>query len=441
MKSLLLRGVALAGALALAATGVALAPAGASAPSASSSCTVKLGMIFAGGGSEAANEKGSGEFEASATDQQVEDMNQVAFDDINKSGGIGGCTAEPVYAVTSIASNDFAGQAQQACAKLTQDEKVFAVIGTTIPDGLATNCVVKAGTPVLLQGGQPLVDYAKAPKLLYNIYGIGLGRMNTLIPVWQGKGLLKKGTKVGIVWVDDPGGVQRTLVNKIWTPQLEKAGLEVTDFSLPFVNGNDKISTSISQMSSAVLQFKNAGITEVITTDAIPAFLFPIQANSQDYKPLILVSDAGGVPTALTGVIPQAAMGQIRSIGWSRADWDSTTVKNPAVKTNSAVEHCASIYEGVTLPAQQNGTPPYGICDALSFFQQALKGKKPTVNHLAAGVDALGTKFVAAGTLGPTRFAKGQHDGIMTVQNFTIDAASKESQPSGGLVTLKSPAN
>jgi ABC-type branched-subunit amino acid transport system substrate-binding protein len=345
-----------------------------------------------------------------------------------------------VYAVTSITSNDYAGQAQQACAKLTQDEKVFAVIGTTIPDGLATNCLVKAKTPVLLQGGQPLVDYAKAPSLLYNINGVGLGRMDALIPVWQGKGLLKKGTKVGIVWVDDPGGVQRTLVNKIWKPQLQKLGLTVTDFSLPFVNGNDQISTSISQMSSAVLQFKNASITEVIATDAIPAFLFPIQANSQDYKPSILVSDAGGTAAALTGVIPQATMEEIRSIGWSRADWDPTTVKNPAVKTNAAVDHCTSIYQGVNLPAQQNGVPPYGICDAVSFFQQALKGKSPTVKNLQAGVDALGTSFVAASALGPTRFAKGQHDGVMTVQNFTIDAATKEAQPSGGLVTLKTPS-
>ena len=439
MKSHLARSVALVGVVTLAVIGVSFASVGASVPSAASSCTVKIGVIFAGGGSQAANEKGSGEFEASATDKQTEDMNQIAFDDVNKNGGIGGCQAEPVYAITSIASNDFAGQAQQACAKFTQDEKVFAVVGATIPDGLTTSCLVKAKTPVLLQGGQPVVDYAKAPKLLYNITGVGLGRMNSLIPVWQGKGLLKKGTKVGIVWVDDPGGVQRTLVNKIWKPQLQKMGLTVTDFSLPFVNGNNQISTSISQMSSAVLQFKNAGITEVIATDAIPAFLFPIQANSQSYKPAILVSDAGGSPTALTGVIPQDTMGLIRSIGWSRADWDSTTVKNPAVKTNAATQHCDSIYQGVSLPAAQNGVPPYGMCDAMSFFQQALKGKKPTVDNLQKGVDALGTSFVAASALGPTKFGKGQHDGVMTVQNFTLDAATKQAQPSGGLVTLKSP--
>src|SRR5262249_43004864 len=80
----LLRYVALAGVVALVVAGPALVPAGASAPSAASSCTVKIGMIFAGGGSQAANEKGSGDFAASATDQQTEDMNQVAFDDINK---------------------------------------------------------------------------------------------------------------------------------------------------------------------------------------------------------------------------------------------------------------------------------------------------------------------------------------------------------------------
>jgi ABC-type branched-subunit amino acid transport system substrate-binding protein len=439
MKSHLFRGMAAVAVVSLVVAGVALTPAGASAPAAASSCTVKIGMIFAGGGSQAANEKGSGDFTASATDQQTEDMNQVAFDDINKNGGIGGCTAQPVYAITSIASNDFSGQAQQACAKLTQDEKVFAVVGSTIPDGLTTDCLVKAKTPVLMQGGFPLMDYSKAPKYLYNINGVDVKRMSSMISVWQGEGLLKKGTKVGIVWVDDPRGASRQLVNDVWKPLLKKAGVTVMDFSLPFVNGNNQISQSISQMSSAVLQFKQAGVTEVIATDAVPSFLFPIQANTQGFKPLILVTDAGSNPTALTGVIPQDIMGQIRSIGWARGDWDPTTVKNPAVKTNSAVQHCTAIYQGKTLPAAQNGIPPYATCDALSFFQQALKGKKPTVNNLQAGVDALGTSFVAASTLGPTRFAKGQHDGIMTVQNFTLDAPTKQSQPSGGVITLKSP--
>lgn len=410
-------------------------PASARVDRAASSCTVKLGVVYgAANGSTAANEKGSGTDVKSASDQQIEDMNQVAFDDINDNGGIGGCQVEPVYVTTSTTSNDFSGQAQQACAKLAQDEKVFAVLGSSLPDGLTTPCFVKAGIPVI--GPGILVDYSAAPKYLYGISTLSSNRMGSLLPVWQSQGALKKGTNAGIVWVDDPAGAQRRLVNDIWKPQLKKMGVTVTDFSLPFANGNNQISTSVAQMGSAVLKFKNANVTEVLLVDAIPAFLFPISANSQDYRPTLLVSDNGYSAAGLSMVIPPETFPHVKSIGWSRANWNATVTKNPAVKSNAATEHCDSIYKGVNLPAQQQGRAPYDICDNLAFLQQALKGKKATVSNLDAGVNSLGTSFVSATALGPVKFGKGRHDGTVMVQHFAIDQ-SKVVEPQGGLVTLK----
>jgi hypothetical protein len=149
-------------------------------------------------------------------------------------------------------------------------------------------------------------------------------------------------------------------------------------------------------MGSAVLKFKNANVTEVLLVDAIPAFLFPGSANSQDYRPTLLVSDNGFSAAGLSMVIPPETFPHVKSIGWNRANWNATVTKNPAVKSNAASEHCDSIYKGVNLPAQQQGRAPYDICDNLALLQQALEGKKATVSNLDAGVNALGTSFVSA---------------------------------------------
>src|SRR5262249_1303795 len=147
--------------------------------------------------------------------------------------------------VTSVTSNDFAGQAQQACAQLTQDQHVFVVFGFTIPDGLTTKCLIAAKTPVV--GSQPLVDYAKNPDLLYNISAVSPHRSDVLLDVWHGEGLLQKGSKVGIVWVDDPNGVERAMVNNVLKPRLQKMGITPSDFALSFASGNIGIAGNFSQ--------------------------------------------------------------------------------------------------------------------------------------------------------------------------------------------------
>src|SRR6476619_2664814 len=51
---------------------------------------------------------------------------QTVIDDVNAKGGVNGRTIVPVYAPINPIGTD---PAQQACVKLTEDEKVFAVIG------------------------------------------------------------------------------------------------------------------------------------------------------------------------------------------------------------------------------------------------------------------------------------------------------------------------
>ena len=50
----------------------------------------------------------------------------------------------------------------------------------------------------------------------------------------------------------------------------------------------------------------------------------------------------------------------------------------------------------------------------------------------------------SANAIGPVRFAKGQHDGVMTIQNWTIDVDAADTAirapvPASGLITLKAP--
>ena len=85
---------------------------------------------------------------------------QTVIDDINAKGGVNGRTIVPVYAPINPIGTD---PAQQACVKLTEDEKVFAVIGQFQTD--APLCYVEQHkTPVV--GGTITSEYlarAKAP--------------------------------------------------------------------------------------------------------------------------------------------------------------------------------------------------------------------------------------------------------------------------------------
>jgi ABC-type branched-subunit amino acid transport system substrate-binding protein len=432
------RASSVVGALCVVALAAGALPAGARTTSAASSCTVKIGVIYTSGAAAAGNAVGGSNL-VSPDVQKWQDEVQVAFDDINKQGGIGGCTAVPVHATASATAPDYAADGQRVCAELTQDTKVFAVFGNMVPNDASTPCLVKAGVPVVLAAAFPPQDYSKYPSLLYNIAGIAPERMGQLLDVWKSQGELKKGSKAAIIWVDDAQGVQRKIVNDVWKPQLKKMGVTAEDVSLPQVTGQTAIAGSVSAMTAAVLKFKNDGVTQVLVTDAIPGFLFPQAAAAQGYLPHFLVSDVGPGPRQVANYAsPEFAAG-VRSIGWHRLDWDASTVPNTAVKPNSASKHCDKIYANFALPPLSTGgpgLPPYNVCDGVSFLRAALGDTKPTVKNLEAGVDKLGTSWVSALEIGPVRFAKGQHDGVMTVQNWTINGDTKATVP-GTVVTLK----
>src|SRR5262245_40868346 len=82
----------------------------------------------------------------------------TVIDDLNAKGGVNGRKIEPVFEAIDPIGTD---PAQEACVKLTEDEKVFAVIGQF--QGDAPLCYVEQHkTPIV--GGTITAEYLKRAK-------------------------------------------------------------------------------------------------------------------------------------------------------------------------------------------------------------------------------------------------------------------------------------
>ena len=79
---------------------------------------------------------------------------QIFFDDVNAKGGINGRKLVPVF--KSYCPINLATE-QTACTSLTDDDKVFAAIGTFYdPDGNAQLCFAKQHRTIIV--GSPLTQ-------------------------------------------------------------------------------------------------------------------------------------------------------------------------------------------------------------------------------------------------------------------------------------------
>ena len=230
---------------------------------------------------------------------------QAFVDDLNEAGGIHGRTIEAVYRTYELTSPD---SARAACLALTEDEKVFLVVGEYTARA-ATLCITREhGRPFLTPGLTGLDNdaFAQSRGLLFSLYPGGNAQVTNLARDLHNQGQLKD-KKVGIVnqLSNDPtGGVGDTL-----EAVLDGLGHDVVyraDFSEDNAEAASQVPVHVQQMRASGADFV------VLLANTVVSTQFTQSADGQGYRPAYVMTDwnsmntdtgAQNLPPSLDGTI------------------------------------------------------------------------------------------------------------------------------------------
>lgn len=337
---------------------------------------------------------------------------------VNENGGIGGRPVEPIFHGTRVETTSFAQQAQEACAKFAEDNHAFAVVSGFVGGaaGLLLPCLADHGVALMAQDRSTYDDVTMAefPSYLYMV-----GRMS--MTRWAGMyidGLTEQGyfdgATVGVAYFDTPEF--RRAMEQV-RPRLAAHGAAaVEEVAISFFADPAGLSGVASQLQSAILRFRTAGVTHVLLVDyaGTLAFLFIPQAESQSYRPRYGFNTANNPGLQALNYPPEQLAGSV-AVGWNPRD-DGVT-QDP---TNAAAQFCTDIVGVPRLP-----TDSLGHCDALMTMRAALDGAATVdVATLRARVERLGSSFESP-TSHATFFGPGRHDGPEAVRYYAYDASCR----------------
>ena len=332
---------------------------------------------------------------------------KTLFDQINAKGGIDGRKIVPVFSAVNPLGT---AAAATTCTQLTEDDKVFAVLGFfQQPDTacyLQTHNVAIIGASLTTQQAQQ----AKAP--WYN----NLISDSDLVPkemaVFKQEGVFK-GKKVAVVGTN----IDQPEINLV-LPVLHREGVDVVQTAVNSVPDTDT-AAQVQEYGTIAQRFQSAGADVVVSVgNSGNGFPSALQTTQSTYHPRIVATDytdldayvsnkAGYTQSILkdaitAGGIPPASI-------W----WNDPTMKR-CFATIQAAEPSAVINNPVTATASTpvTWTAPQTACVQVALFADILKaaGKTLTNKTFASGAASL-THLTLPGGGGTFNFSSGHNDG------------------------------
>jgi ABC-type branched-subunit amino acid transport system substrate-binding protein len=351
--------------------------------------------------------------------------------EMNKAGGILGHKIVPVYRTEEAASSRSADQqAQEACVDWTQDRPVFATPSYATFGENFIECMERAGA--VIAQGTAFTDYdartfARHPYFVMPIAMDLNTQAKTQIDGLAQQKYFQKGAKVGLLSYDEPN--YRYAVEKSLKPALGRHGKRLADEAyVTFPRSFEQNSQTTRDVQNAVLRFKAAGITHVLTFErgGLPTGTFMISADKQQYTPRYGLNSQMA-PTIMARTLdPDTARRQMRNaraVGWiPQADVPADERPKPAnykrclaIMRKHQVQMDSSNAEGQALQ----------ICDSAWFLQAALErgGSGNVLNQdiYARGTAALGSRYSPALTF-ITSVSQTRHDGAGGASHMSFAA-------------------
>jgi ABC-type branched-subunit amino acid transport system substrate-binding protein len=346
---------------------------------------------------------------------------ELLRDYINNHGGVAGRKIElELVNVSSTSSADPESTREAICNTFTHDHPVFAVIGAE--NDSFRNCIRKGGAVQVHNtvSAEDDTSLHRIPSFAYP-HGISLSRVARIQPDQLAKlGYFTPGAKYGLVTFDDPSFVRAVKQNL--EPAMARHGVKFTQEE--FVTPADRLSdysSESSAISSAVLKFRQEGITHVqfLQSTGDISLFFMRAAESQQYRPRYGLNGQDAAEGLVSGgLIPPAQVHNSVGFGWYPL---FDVPMNEAQQSYTAsTKQCLDIYKrgGMTFSDYNATIVALFQCDAFFFLQRAVS-LMPVLSQaaFAAAIPHVSDTFVPASTFTAT-FAPGKTDGVSAVRPY-----------------------
>jgi hypothetical protein len=318
--------------------------------------------------------------------------------DLNARGGILGRRVEPIFHVFNLAGSRAAGE-QSACADFTEDHKVnFAFSGGTT-DTFA-RCMLRAGVGVID------TQWANLNEADYSGLGgfaqpaaIALDRRSRI----EADRLVATHffdapapAKVGILYYDES---HFTRAAEVLEASLARHGVTVASKqSVHLPDTADEVSQIASGAQSAVLRFRSAGVTHVLTVEVdwfVTGFFGLLAANQGYYPRYGLTSDQqlGNLREQVSARTLEGA----QFVGWYPV-MDVSEPKEWSAESRACMDFLRGKGEPMETPQQRKGA--VWSCEAVRYLEAAVKagGEPISRDRFAAGAVALGSSYKPTST-------------------------------------------
>jgi hypothetical protein len=303
-------------------------------------------------------------------------VDRALIEALNHKGGIAGRQAKVVLAHTDTGSSNWSLDFQAACATFTQDNHVDVVLGYAFTyDPGFENCLASKGIPHLSTGfNVPSNSILAKYPLFWSLSVPTIGVRS--IAKFEGavkSGFLGPRNRMGIILDDCPGTLDawRSEVR----PYLAAHHLNVAaEYTTTCGTGNNSgTAAAVSQVTSAVLRFRGAGVDRVsfVTVSEGPVlYVMTTLAQTQGFYPGWIVSPLGQLGI-LGSAAPKAEMRNTHGYGWIPSQ-DVPPRYTP--KPNASQRRCISLLHSrqvVPRVAIDFGFA-YSACEAVFLYQRAL---------------------------------------------------------------------
>jgi hypothetical protein len=317
-----------------------------------------------------------------------EDAYNAVINDINTRGGINGRTIIPEFIAVSPLGTD---PAAAACTKLTEDDKVFAVVGTQL-DGDAPLCYVETHNTPLVGGVQTAerLDRANAPWFGWELSSDRL--TEKLIGAWNTEGVFD-GKKVALVSL----AADQATLNDVAVPALKELGIEPVGTAVIDAPIDD-VQAAYNQVGVISQKFEADGADVLILVGQVPVTWGQGSLNTT-YRPAILgtsngamqawASDQAGPPD------PDAIAGALTGDGGSlNVAWaDESTTKCVALIEAAGPQQPINDPRTAVTDTKQTWVAPAKACAAMTLFAAiaTAAGNTLNVDTFRAAGENLGT--------------------------------------------------
>jgi ABC-type branched-subunit amino acid transport system substrate-binding protein len=331
----------------------------------------------------------------------------AVIDDLNKNGGVNGRKIVPVFAkVNPIGTTP----AQEACVKLTEDEKVFAAVGFFYFDSPICY-VAQHNTPIL--GGTVTPEYLKQAKAPWMTLESGPAVLPRAMDALAQSGALKG--KIGVVAAATE---EQSLLKDQVLPALKRHGIKNT---VAVIDAPISDTVAATQQATTIAQrFQADGIKTVLMVGATPS-AFSNGLQKTDYRPKLVGTNASTTQGAAGNKATDPAL------------WKGAVTADLGYNFNDpSLQKCFKTVEKVTgdtiLEHAETGKPDYqasanSACRYISLFSQlaGAAGKDLTVAGFGKAAAKLGSVTIPG--LGTIKYDPAAHSWSEPLYLYQYDPA------------------